>query len=161
MLRKGLRRLSLGLHTLEIQRINIDCLTPENRKYEQEQQPEIQMIKQWKREDRRPKWSQVAKYSPELKAYWSSWESLILMDEILYKKKPNNVSVENKPRTVLPMALRKKCFTLPHGTVASAHLGSQKTLEKVKQRFCWYECRKDVEYWCRYLCLKKAPLSPD
>ena len=30
--------------------INIDCLTPENIKYEQEQQPEIQMIKQWKRD---------------------------------------------------------------------------------------------------------------
>ena len=26
---------------------------------------------------------------------------------------------------------------------------SQKTLAKVKQRFYWYNCRKDVEYWCR------------
>ena len=66
--------------------INIDCLKPENIKYEQDQQPEIQMIKQWKHDDRRPEWSQVAKYGPALKAYWSSWESLILMDEILCKK---------------------------------------------------------------------------
>ena len=139
--------------------INIDCLTPENIKYEQEQQPEIQMIKQWKRDDRRPEWSHIAKCGLELKAYWSSWESLILMDEILYKKKPINVSVENKPRIVLPMALRKKCFTLLHDTVTSAHLGSQKTLEKVKQRFYWYECRKDVEYWCRTcdICASRKP----
>ena len=66
--------------------INIDCLTPENIKYKQDKQPDIQMIKQWKRDDSKPQWSQVAKYVPELKAYWSSWKSLILMDEVLYKK---------------------------------------------------------------------------
>ena len=60
------------------------------------------------------------------KAYWSSWESLILMNEILYKQKPINIGLENKPRIVLPMALRKKCFTLLHDTVTSAHLGPKR-----------------------------------
>ena len=92
------------------------------------------MIKQWKRDGRRPDWSQIAQNGPELEAYWSSWESLILMDEKLYKQKPIHIGLENKPRIVLPMALRKMCFTLLHDTVSSAHLGSQKTLEKVKQR---------------------------
>ena len=141
--------------------INVDCLSPENIKHEQDQQPEIQMITQWKRDDTRPKWSQEAKYGPELKAYWSSWESLILMDEALYKKKPINVSVENKLRIVLPLALRKKCFTFLHDTVTSAHLGSQKTREKVKQRFYWYECRKDVEYWCRTCDISASRKSPN
>ena len=40
--------------------INIDCLTPHNIKNEQDKQPEIQMIKQWKRDGRRPDWSQIA-----------------------------------------------------------------------------------------------------
>ena len=129
--------------------VNIDCLTPQNIKNEQDRQPEIQMIKEWKRDGKRPDWSQVAQYPPELKAYWSAWESLILMDEILYKQKPINIGPQNKPRIVLPSVLRKKCFTLLHDTVTSAHLGSQKTLDKVKQRFYWYGCRKDVEYWCK------------
>ena len=108
---KGTQEIKSGsAYARNSEAINIDCLTPENIKYEQDQQPEIQMTKQWKRDDRRPEWSQVAKYGPELKAYWSSWESLILMHEILYKKKPINASVENKPRIVLPMALRKKCL---------------------------------------------------
>ena len=70
------------------------------------------MIKEWKRDGKRPDWSQVAQYTPELKAYWSAWESLILMDEILYKQKPINIGPQNKPRIVLPSVLRKKLFHL-------------------------------------------------
>ena len=73
-----------------VEAIIIDCLTPPNIKNEQDKQPEIQMIKQWKRDGRNPDWSQIALYGPEVKAYWSSWESLILMDKILYKQKPIN-----------------------------------------------------------------------
>ena len=117
------------------------------------------MIKQWKEENKRPSWSQVAQYGPELKAYWTAWEFLVLIDGILYKQKPSEKSVENKPRIVLPTVLRKKSFTALHDTVTAAHLGSQKTLEKIKQRFYWYQCRKDVEYWCKIcdICASRKP----
>ena len=84
----------------------------------------------------------------------------MLIDEILYKRKPNEVSLESKPRIVLPTVLRKKCFTLLHDSVTSAHLGSQKTLGKIKERFYWYGCRKDVEHWCRTcdICASRKPL---
>ena len=36
-----------------------------------------------------------------------------------------------------------------HKTVSAGHLGSQKTLAKVRQRFYLYKYRRDVEYWCR------------
>ena len=77
----------------------------------------------------------------------------------MYKQKPINIGPENKPRIVLPMTLRKKCLSLLHDTVTSALLGSQKTLEKVKQRFYWYGCRKDVEYWCKTcdICASRKP----
>ena len=52
--------------------VNVDCLAPENIKSEQDPQPEIHMIKQWKSENKRPTWSQVAQYCPELKAYRSA-----------------------------------------------------------------------------------------
>ena len=142
-----------------IELVNIDSLMPEHIKYEQDQQPEIRTIKQWKTNDEKPNWSEVAQYGPELKASWSSWESLVVIDDILYKRKPNETSVENKPRVVLPTVLRKKCFTLLHDNVAAAHFGSQKTLGKIKERFNWYGCRKDVEYWCRTcdICASRKP----
>ena len=58
-------------------------------------------------------------------------------------------SLENKLQIVLPTSFRTNCFALLHETVTAAHLGSQKTLAKEKQRFHWYNSRKDVEYWCR------------
>ena len=139
--------------------VNIDSLMPEHIKYEQDQQPKIRTIKQLKTNEEKPNWSEVAQYGPELKAYWSSWESLVVIDDILYKRKPNETSVENKPRVVLPTVLRKKCFTLLHDYAAAAHLGSQKTLGKIKERFYWYGCRKDVEYWCRTcdICASRKP----
>ena len=59
--------------------VNIDCLAPENIRSEQDQQPEIHMIKQWKSENKRPTWSHVEQFCPELKAYWSAWDSLVLI----------------------------------------------------------------------------------
>ena len=51
-----------------VEAINIDCLTPHYIKSEQDKQPKIQMIKQWKRDGRKPDWSQIAQYGPELKS---------------------------------------------------------------------------------------------
>ena len=129
--------------------VDIDCLTPESIRIEQDNQTEIQLIKQWKAEGRKPDWSEIARYGPELKAYWSTWDSMLIVDNVLYRKKVSDESVDSKPRIVLPTALRKRCFALLHASVTAGHLGSQKTLAKVKQRFYWYNCRKDVEYWCR------------
>ena len=59
-----------------IELVNIDSLMPEHIKYEQDQQSEICTIKQWKTNDEKPNWSEVAQYGPELKAYWSSSDFL-------------------------------------------------------------------------------------
>ena len=129
--------------------IDVDCLARENVKDEQDKQLEIQLIKQWKSDKRKPEWAEISKYGPELKAYWSMWDSLSMTDGVLYRKKVSDESLDSKPQIVLPIELRKKCFALLHDTVTAGHLGSQKTVAKVKQRFYWYNCRKDVEYWCR------------
>ena len=55
----------------------VDCLTPESIRIEQDNQTEIQLIKQWKAEGRKPDWSEIARYGPELKAYWSTCFALL------------------------------------------------------------------------------------
>ena len=69
-----------------IDTISIDCLSIENIKEEQDKQTEIQLIKQWKVDNSRPDWSEVAQYGPELKAYWSAWNSLYLDNGIVPKE---------------------------------------------------------------------------
>ena len=48
-----------------IDTISIDCLSIDNIKEEQDKQTEIQLIKQWKVDNSRPDWSEVAQYGPE------------------------------------------------------------------------------------------------
>ena len=51
---------SVNMRNIEL--INIDSLMPDHIKYEQDQQPEIRTIKQWKTNDEKPNWSEVAQY---------------------------------------------------------------------------------------------------
>lgn len=97
----------------------------------------------------KPVWSNVVKYGCEVKSYWKSWDSLVIKDGILYKIKVSDESEDRIYRIVMPEVLRKKCFVLLHETVTAGHLGSQKTLAKIKQRFYLYKCRNDIECWCR------------
>ena len=49
-------------YTRRVDVIDLDCLTPENLGVEQNNQTEIQLIKQWKSAGRRPDWSEIAQH---------------------------------------------------------------------------------------------------
>ena len=51
-------------------------------------------------------------------------------------------------KTLLPTALRAGVLKLLHNSPAGGHLGVSKTLGKVRERFYWIHCRRDVEEWC-------------
>ncbi|CAC5409373.1 Transposon Ty3-G Gag-Pol polyprotein,Transposon Ty3-I Gag-Pol polyprotein,Retrovirus-related Pol polyprotein from transposon 297 [Mytilus coruscus] len=48
-----------------------------------------------------------------------------------------------------------------HNSVTGGHLGFKKTLSKVRERFTWYNQRKDVEQWCKCcnICASRKPPS--
>ena len=48
------RQVTGPAYVSNVELINIDCLTPEHIKHEQNQQPEIRMIKQWKSDSEKP-----------------------------------------------------------------------------------------------------------
>ena len=50
---------------------------------------------------------------------------------------------------VLPSNLRDDTFHEIHTMETAGHLGVNKTLERVKERFYWPGCTKDVKDWCR------------
>ena len=138
------------MKTSAVRNINIECMTPENIRLEQDQDPVIKQIKQWKLAGSRPVWMDVAEHGIELKVYWNQWKALLIVDYLLYKKSlEGSNSGDNENQIVLPSSLRKTAFVLLHETVTSGHLGQQKTYTRIKQRFYWYHCKEDIEYWCR------------
>ena len=36
-----------------------------------------------------------------------------------------------------------------HGSTTSRHFGVKKTLQRLKQKFYWPQCREDVKRWCK------------
>ena len=101
-------------------------------------------------EGQKPPWTMVAPFGVELKSYWALWESITFIDNIVYRKwEYCERNGEARNQVILPLSLCKKAFSLLHETVTADHLGQQKTLGKIKQRFYWHRCREDIEYWCR------------
>ena len=50
----------------------------------------ISTVIKWKEENFKPTWADVSHMSPELKFYWSRLDSLILKEELLYRKWEND-----------------------------------------------------------------------
>ncbi|KAJ8945546.1 hypothetical protein NQ318_020392 [Aromia moschata] len=50
---------------------------------DQENDPNLKPIVNWKKEDRKPTWEEVSRYSPTVKSYWAQWNSLVLSDGLL------------------------------------------------------------------------------
>ena len=61
---------------------------------------------------------------------------------------------------VLPPDLQRETMQKIHSGVISRHLGEQKMLEQLKERFYWPSMSEDVKHWCRTcpVCVtKKSP----
>ena len=120
----------------------------------------ISQVLKWKEEGCKPSWAEVSHLSPEIKFYWARLDSLIIDNGILYRKWETHNGKQHVLHVVLPLSLRKFVLEQLHNSVTGGHLGLRKTLSKVKQRYFWYQLRKDVKYWCSKCdtcAAKKAP----
>ena len=62
---------------------------------------------------------------------------------------------------VVPRDRIKGILQETHDSPSDGHFGINKTLEKIRKRFFWANCKQDVEKWCRTckICvLKKGPI---
>ena len=124
-------------------------LTQENIRLRQEEDPVLNHLIQWKRDDSKPAWSTVAPLSKELKAYWHEWETIELKQNILYKKRFRDIGNDAEYLFLMPAVLRKEAFRQLHEGLTGGHLGRRKTYNKIRKRFYWCCMHKDVSYWCR------------
>ncbi|CAC5385628.1 Retrovirus-related Pol polyprotein from transposon 297,Retrovirus-related Pol polyprotein from transposon opus,Retrovirus-related Pol polyprotein from transposon 17.6 [Mytilus coruscus] len=107
----------------------------------------ISIIIQWKIDEVKPTWADVSHMSPEVKFYWSRLNSLILVNEILYRKWESYNGKHYDLHIVLPASFKRFVLNQVHNTVTGGRLGVRKTLSKIKQRYFWYKMRQDVKFW--------------
>ena len=108
----------------------------------------LQPIIDWLEDGVRPGWEEVSLLAVDVKKLWGHWKLLRLIDGVLYRKYEIENSKESK-MLVVPSSLRANVLNNLHNTPTAGHLGINKVLPKVKERFYWPSIKQDVEDWCR------------
>ena len=61
---------------------------------------------------------------------------------------------------VVPQAVRNEVFGVLHNGITGGHLGENKTLGKMKERFYWPGYTEDAHNWCQTCTVCAARKSP-
>lgn len=123
-----------------------DNWQPQTIKIDQEEDPELRIILDAKYKDQRPTWQEVAPCSPVVKSYWAQWDSLILKDGVLKRVLDES---ETREQLIIPRSRVPEILRHLHDGAGGGHLGVTKTLQKVRDRFYWVNCKEDVKQWCK------------
>ena len=139
--------------------------------HQQQNDPDITQVLNWLEDDTLPE-TFPSSTSHAVQSLWSQTQQLVVKDQLFYRiwedvagGGANRRQLYILPHKLVPIVLKQL-----HDASTAGHLGVQKTLGKLKQRFYWVGQRKDVEEWCHHcdICASrkfplkhpKAPLVP-
>ena len=142
-------------HRAEIPKVRVVATTPsegwDNRALRKEQL-EDEDVGQLLREveaGQRPEWGEISDRSSVYKSYWAQWKSLAVRDGILIRYWESTDGRKKTVQIIVPRSKVKEVLEEMHGGSSGGHLGANKTLDKVRQRYYWLNLRADVERWCQ------------
>ena len=124
--------------------------TPQDRQkvqHQQETDSDLSPIIQALKLGVRPAHANVVALSPASRYYWSIWDSLSLHDGCMYRTFHRRDGTGSHLQFMVPKSLQNDVLYQMHNTLISGHLGRKKTLEKLLQRFYWFNVREDVNMW--------------
>jgi len=129
----------------------------------QDEDPDMAMVKDWKRQGKTPSWEELAKESPIVKTWWSRHEQLFLSkNKVLYIRW--ETAENHQPpiyRVAAVAAMFKSILTELHDVRTSGHLGQKKTIERAKiSRFYWPGMAQFARRWvanCPVCASRKHP----
>ena len=108
-----------------------------------------------------PNREEAASHSPAIRHFWLNWENIILENGVLYQIwRASEKGMPERRQLLIPATLRREVIQQCHDSIMSAHLGIEKTVEKIKQRFYWYRLGADVKAHikeCPVCCANRHP----
>ncbi|KAJ8945548.1 hypothetical protein NQ318_020394 [Aromia moschata] len=124
-----------------------DEWSSEELKKSQKKNSDLKLIRNWVKNGVRPTWQEVSRYGTTIKGYWAQWSSLCLRDGLLHRKWESPDGVSAVYQLVLPKARIHQVLEELHSSPSGGHFGVTRTLARVRDRFYWVNCRRDVEEW--------------
>ncbi|KAJ8941380.1 hypothetical protein NQ318_003633 [Aromia moschata] len=137
-----------------------DGWSSEELKKSQKKDNDLKLIRSWVKNGVRPTWQEVSRYGTTIKGYWAQWNSLCLRDGLLHRKWESPDGVSAVYQLVLPKARIHQVLEELHNSPTGGHFGVTRTLARVRDRFYWVNCRRDVEEWCKRCDLCSAKKGP-
>ena len=131
-------------------------------KQQQNTDPEISLAISWIAAKKRPEWDETKAFSPSLRSLWQQFDSLFIVNELLYRRFYTNDGIHSHFQFVLPTALKKEFLLLTHAD-AAGHLKLQKTLEHIQRRAWWYAWKRDAKVFisaCRQCAVRHSGKTP-
>jgi hypothetical protein len=127
---------------------------------EQLNDPVIGSILQEVETGQRPEWKDIADCSPTYKSHWAPWKSLAVRNGILECNWESANGRSQIAQIVFPLSRVKDVLTELHGGSSGGHLGVNKSLNKLRQRYYWLQARGNIERWCRLYDICAASHDP-
>ena len=110
-------------------------------------------------QNRRPSRQERSREPPECLVYFRQWDKLVQRDNVLYRIR-NTPDKQIIHQLVLPTHYRPTAMSALHNDLG--HLGVERTLDMVRNRFFWPKMSDDVKTWCeqcKRCCLRKTKPS--
>ena len=124
-----------------------ESYAPEKLSKLQQNDPDISLLLDCLKKQQKPAVADLGLCSPASRHYFNLWDSLTLVNNVVYKKfLQHNGAVQNL-QLLTPSCLKREILKLAHDSLLSGHFGRKKTLEKTRREFYWYEMREDVEVY--------------
>ncbi|CAB4016328.1 Retrovirus-related Pol poly from transposon [Paramuricea clavata] len=102
----------------------------------------------------------VAPFGEETKTLWAQWDSLRLVDGIMYRVWEHPSASDETLQIVVPKTLRKQIFDFLHDSKTGGHFGINKTIGKIKEKFYCPKLRDNVKKLCAQCDLCSARKGP-
>jgi hypothetical protein len=134
---------------------DLNAWTHEYLAFHQQCDVDINQVRDWLlNKQERPRWHDIKSSSPALRAMWQQWDSLCVMNDIVYRKFYHTDGSVQYFQIILPNSLRAVFLELVHAD-AAGHLKVDKTIEHVQRRAWWFLWRRSVRLFvaaCRKCC---------
>ena len=135
---------------------------PENMNQLQLKDPHIGPVLQAKLEGKKPDQQSIQAASGSTKRLFQIWDQLAVKHDCLYRlyHHPARESEDHIWQLVIPMTKRNEVLQDLHEGVLGGHLGEEKTLSRIKERYYWPGYHSDVRNWCRTCANRAAKKTP-
>lgn len=144
--------LDIGTESLPAMTINEICLA-------QKEDSVVGPVLFSKSRNQKPSRSERAEMGERARLLLKEWGRLVIRNGVLFRK-VKDIQRGNLEQLILPEMLHTNVKTTLHDD--SGHLGFERTLQMIRERFYWPKMFQEIKAWCEQCercCLRKTPTA--